>query len=850
MPIISKYNTESLDIKTYPTNMKTKILTLLMVFAFSIAFTQSFRKAPYLLYTGNNTEMLIIWQLDIKAACTLEWGTDDTYSLGSIETEEYGDSHQHKIILTELNPNTKYYCKVSSFFSDTKTCSFITGATASDNKISFFAYGDTRSHPEKHNLVAERILEDIQQNPAAQTFIVSSGDLVSNGDSEEDWDDQFFDPQYSSIQQLLAQLPYMCAVGNHEGQGSLFAKYFPYPMFNSNRYYYSYDYGSAHIVIIDQFSSYSIGSTQYNWLVNDLASSDKPWKILLLHEMGWSAGHHANNKAVQDIIQPLCKTYGVQFVIGGHNHYYARAVVDGVTHITTGGGGANFYTPNPNAENIVKVEKTLHYCKLDIDNDTLIFSAKRDDGSIIESISIVNTYQNDILRLAPVGNYNITEDSTSNIPLLATGGSEKKVTFSTSELPSFAFLVDNEDGTANITLSPSGDDVGTYENITVTATNGETTDSAIFTIKVRALSNNMIAYWLKKSTGIGLFDFSGNNLHATLSSSNITYVDGKVEEALLFDGSFDGTVKAADMFKLPSVTIAAYIKVDASNTQGAWIAAHGDNYGLFINDEGFLVLYFFDNSGLNESNSYTSFKDDKWHHVAASFNDDSKEMKIYVDGKLETTFTRGGSFTYSNGSDFHIGSMNGNRNFKGIIDELKVFDYELSAREVKELLVKYTLTTNAENGTVIPSDSTYYDGTTAELTAIPNEGYKFSKWTGDISGLSNPVTVTMDTNKTITAIFIDVSGINNLEEKSVNLSCYPNPFSGTTTISYTLKRTSNVNITVFDEIGRTIIVLVNQNQTLGNYNIEFDGTNLESGVFYYQFISDEQRITNKMILNK
>jgi hypothetical protein len=360
----------------------------------------------------------------------------------------------------------------------------------------------------------------------------------------------------------------------------------------------------------------------------------------------------------------------------------------------------------------------------------------------------------------------------------------------------------------------------------------------------------MIAYWIKKSTGASLFDFSENNLHAVLSNNNYEYVAGKVEDALLFDGSFDGTVSNADMLKLESVTIAAYIKADTSNTTGAWIAAHGDNYGLFINNEGYLVLYFFDKSGLNESNGYTNLKDNQWHHVAATFSNVSKEMKIYVDGQLESTFTHGGSIIYSNGSDFHIGSMNGYRNFKGTIDELKVFDYDLNHKEIQELLVQYSLTVDTENGTISPAGGTFYDGEKIDLTAIPNKGFKFSEWTGDISGTDNPITVTMDTSKFITATFIDISGIINPEDNSVNLISYPNPFSGTATISYTLKQSSNINITVFDEFGRKVAILVNQNQTLGNYNVVFDGTNLESGIYYYQFRSNEQRITNKMMLSK
>ncbi|MBK9777870.1 MAG: hypothetical protein IPP62_16195 [bacterium] len=77
-------------------------------------------------------------------------------------------------------------------------------------------------------------------------------------------------------------------------------------------------------------------------------SSNKPWRFVVLHEPGWSAGGgHPNNAAVQAYLQPLFVQYGVSIVFTGHNHYYARAVVDGVNHITTGGGGGPLHTPVP-----------------------------------------------------------------------------------------------------------------------------------------------------------------------------------------------------------------------------------------------------------------------------------------------------------------------------------------------------------------------------------------------------------------------------------------------------------------------------------------------------------------------
>ena len=83
----------------------------------------------------------------------------------------------------------------------------------------------------------------------------------------------------------------------------------------------------------------------------------------------------------------------MQFVIGGHNHYYARAVVDGVEHITAGGGGAPLYNPDPNYPNIVICDTSHNFCKLQIDHDTLHYSAIRDDGSVIESFDYHNYHE-------------------------------------------------------------------------------------------------------------------------------------------------------------------------------------------------------------------------------------------------------------------------------------------------------------------------------------------------------------------------------------------------------------------------------------------------------------------------
>ena len=353
-----------------------------------------FAKGPYLLYPGNNTKMLIMWQTIATNTCTVDYGTDLNYSIGSKPTVEYGSAHQHKITLDALTPSTKYFYKVTTNNSTVKTGSFMSGATDTATAVSFYAYGDTRTYPSVHNTIAQRILTEIAADTKSQSFIVTSGDLVSDGNTEAIWTSEFFDPQYTSIQGMMSQLPYLASMGNHEGQGTLFAKYFPYPMFTSGRYYYSFDYGSVHVTVLDQYTTLTSGSVQYTWLVNDLAASSKPWKIILCHEPAYTAwgasGVHSNNTTMQTAVQPLCEKYGVQFIIAGHNHFYSRFNINNVMHITSGGGGAPLYIPSTQA-NMVKMDGSNHFCKIDINNNTLTFTAKKSTGAIIETFNYVKS---------------------------------------------------------------------------------------------------------------------------------------------------------------------------------------------------------------------------------------------------------------------------------------------------------------------------------------------------------------------------------------------------------------------------------------------------------------------------
>ena len=93
------------------------------------------------------------------------------------------------------------------------------------------------------------------------------------------------------------------------------------------------------------------------------------------------------------------------------------------------------------------------------------------------------------------------------------------------------------------------------------------------------------------------------------------------------------------------------------------------------------------------------------------------------------------------------------------------------------VLKTYTLTVNAVNGTVlkVPQQATYNHGATVVLTPTPAVGYVFTSWTGDATGTNNPLTVTMNSDKVITANFSPLAAAFTLNVTAINGTVSKNP---------------------------------------------------------------------------
>jgi hypothetical protein len=341
-------------------------------------------KGPYMVFGRTPLEISVIWQDDMGWDYTFEWGIDTAYTNGSVAPLVDDETAIYRVTLSQLEPNHLYHYRIRTKLAQISG-SFRTPNIDSD-KLTFWVYGDTRSGPEIHDQIANEILRQVKVNPTTDTFMISTGDLMDIAE-EASLQANEFSKNTPNIRELQASLPVVNIMGNHDGT-LLFKKYFPYPF--TDTFDWSFDFGPAHFTVIDQYIDLAEGTRRYSWLENDMASSKKPWKIILLHESGWSAGPHDNNETVQNLIQPLAERYGVDLVIAGHNHYYARAMVQGVTHLTTGGGGAPLYDPERGWPLVVKTIKAYHFLRFSIDGQELTVEVISPEGELLDQFTIVN----------------------------------------------------------------------------------------------------------------------------------------------------------------------------------------------------------------------------------------------------------------------------------------------------------------------------------------------------------------------------------------------------------------------------------------------------------------------------
>lgn len=140
---------------------------------------------------------------------------------------------------------------------------------------------------------------------------------------------------------------------------------------------------------------------------------------------------------------------------------------------------------------------------------------------------------------------------------------------------------------------------------------------------------------------------------------------------------------------------------------------------------------------------------------------------------------------------------------------------------------------------VVPGMPTYF-------STVDNEGDIDTKYI--IEGLKNEGKVV---RRKIPVTTTSTGVQNNTAPREFSLSQnYPNPFNPTTMISYSLAKSTPVNLAIYNSRGRLVATLVDVTQSAGNYSIAFNATSLPSGIYLYRLATDDNVSTKKMMLVK
>ncbi len=253
----------------------------------------------------------------------------------------------YKVGLSGLKPGTTYSYRVGDK-TDNLWSDVYTFKTEPENMDSFSMIAVTDSHvsdaPVYSKFFTDALTAALTEAPDA-AFIANTGDLINNyGMDDNEWDDYYY-----SMKGFAEKLPTVAVVGNHETRalgtkyynlrfmnpqnGAGLAKDFDYSTVDKHQKaiieeldntVYSFDYGNAHFVVLNSGTDYSdtekIMALQTEWLKNDLANTDKKWKVVMIH-----VPVYVNSGDTTHSIYEILDEYGVDLVLEGHTHHYVRS---------------------------------------------------------------------------------------------------------------------------------------------------------------------------------------------------------------------------------------------------------------------------------------------------------------------------------------------------------------------------------------------------------------------------------------------------------------------------------------------------------------------------------------------
>lgn len=392
-----------------------------------------------------NHSALIFWRTVDLTNSSVEYGFTDSNLNMSVNSSTL--VNDHRVNLTSLQINTLYYYRAISNGDSSPIYNFRT-APNDISEIKMIVVGDNRPDqivaPVQPSEFQDLIDLIILEQPH---LVIMTGDYVYEVSAVHSTNLDAWAHFTDIMDQLGHYAPIYGVIGNHDTgawTGTVKSEYFldAFEMYNEPSTYSSFDYAGIHIVLLDseeQGLDQRITGTQYDWLVNDLNSTEQPLKFVFAHRPLYPCRHLGSsldsNQTERERLQLLFEQQNVTLFAAGHDHLFNRLTVNGVVNIITGGGGAPPYqTPWGGAY--------YHYLRIDASPSQVNFTTIGLDGNPVDEYQL--PYDGPI-EIEIRGFANATTQRIGKIP---------EIYFSEIPVEKY-FSWDNNPNTTSVTAFPS-----------------------------------------------------------------------------------------------------------------------------------------------------------------------------------------------------------------------------------------------------------------------------------------------------------------------------------------------------------------------------------------------------------
>lgn len=302
------------------------------------------------------TSILLRFQTDFEYQdVRVYWGTaygvypSSSAILSAIEIDADGAAlYEYRIL--NLAPGTHYFYKVHYGTKDFES-NFYAKPASSQVETRFNAMAEGRgSSGATVGKVLTALDAWIAGDPTHRSAILFNSDL-STGGAEAAVQDEWF-----SQVGHACKYPTVIARGSQELNPAVYKKYWPN---NTDKDYFSFDYGCVHFIVFSQYYQSwgwvtpSPGDPLYAWISEDLDATTQPIKIAVFTNPGWSADGFSSSAnedipGTQSMILNLLNAKGVKLCLVGHNSYFSRAKPPGCSlEVLNIGIGGNAAAPYP-----------------------------------------------------------------------------------------------------------------------------------------------------------------------------------------------------------------------------------------------------------------------------------------------------------------------------------------------------------------------------------------------------------------------------------------------------------------------------------------------------------------------